>query len=185
MASLIAAGVQQMATASQTSRWAVRSAIWIFGSLTWAGAGNIPISCATPRSFSNGRRFRQLRPTTSRLPMAWLSRPSFDDAASETDVAVVQDDRLARRDRPLCGLERDLAAPAISIQQSARGIRLTIARLGGIAPWRGRAVSGYPARLGRAQAVAVQNRMIVSLRDQQSVRLQILARDVPGFTGSA
>src|SRR5262249_44765431 len=116
MASLIAAGVQQMATALQTSRWAVRSAIWIFGSLTWAGAGNTPISCATPRSFSNARRFRPLRPTTSRLPTAWLSQPSFDDAAPETDVAVVQDDRLAWRDGPLRGLERDLAAPVIGIQ---------------------------------------------------------------------
>ena len=106
-----------------------------------------------------------------------------DHGPAETDVAVVDDRRLPRRHGPLRPLEDELdgvrvRCPAASSQR-ARGVGLTVARLGRVTAVSG-CRSGDPAGVVGEEAARQQPGVVVPGDDVEDIAREVLARDEPG-----
>ena len=104
---------------------------------------------------------------------------AFDDAAAETDLAFVHDDRLSGRHGPLRFGELDGAVLGVDAGERAGRVLLTVTRLRGIDPVAVRRFSTDPVEVGRGEPFGEKRGMLVALHDDQTVAREVLARDVP------
>src|SRR5262245_42040371 len=115
---------------------------------------------------------------SARVPHGWVA-DAFDRRAAEAALAVVEHDVLARRRRALRLLEAHLERAGVGRQHGARLVRLPIADLRGAAqrPSRRERVGrrADPAGAGGREPVVEQQRMIVTLHDDELVVLAVLA----------
>src|SRR5690606_6462770 len=103
---------------------------------------------------------------------------AFDDAAAETDLAVVYHHVLARRDRALRRLEAHIDLAVIAMADPAGLVGLAIAHLCGERPvLRRRFVD--PRGFHGSERGGEQQRMIMALGDDEFVRVHALADDIP------
>src|SRR5690606_34586256 len=91
----------------------------------------------------------------------------------------IEYDKLARRDGPLWLIKPDFTTSAGYLLDDTGLIGLAVAGFGETLKWCIRQVSADPVQIGRSQALAIEQGMIMSLTDIKDVVVDVLANYIP------
>ena len=107
-----------------------------------------------------------------------------DNAAAQADVAVIQHGGLTGRYRPLRFVEHQLDRFIIEITQFAGRVRHAVAGFAGVAPF-SRPFGQGETQIVHDEAAGIEQRMVMTLYDDEFVFRQILRSDKPRLARAA
>src|SRR5713101_1070683 len=138
---------------------------------------------ALPQQARTFRRKRNRRPREEglekRITQALRGRSLLNHAATQAQLAAVKNQRLPRCDRPLRRIELDVEPRRTELRDAASRVRLAITGLSAVRHVRIRGRVAHPGEVLCGKPLAQEQRMIVSLHDDQLVLAEILSRHVP------